>query len=59
MLEVLAYIGCICFLLFLLAALPKMMLKSFEKSCYEAIERRDKALEEQEQLNKALKKILF
>lgn len=42
-----------------LYSMPSAFLKEFEKSCHEAIQKRDKEIEEREKLNKELKKWLF
>ena len=42
-----------------LYSVPSAFLKEFEKGCHEAIQKRDKEIEEREKLNKELRKLLF
>lgn len=59
MILIILSIGGIIFGLYALYSMKCDFLKEFEKSCYDAIERREKELEEKEELNKALKEWLF
>lgn len=52
---ILFIIFCYC----LLVHMKKDLLKSFENKCYESVENREKEIEEQEKLNKGLRKLLF
>ena len=45
--------------LYIWYSFPSAFLKEFEKSCYKAIKKRDKELEEKEKLNRELRKWLF
>lgn len=56
---VLLGIGGVIISLCVLYSMPSAFLKEFERSCHDAIEKRNKEIEEKEELNKALRKWLF
>lgn len=64
--ELISYVLCIvlCIIglvivLYAAYRMPGDFLNEFKRSCYEAIDRRDREFEEKEKLNKELKKWLF